>query len=248
MLKQLWITGIFTGFLIFGIKAGLGLSSYLYNRSGEKTQKLIFLFFCFFVYLALFFMLYYVINSFSLLDYLDQFLNLLKYGMLIHILIAVGLFFWGAKLLLQTQKGPTKYASKYALILLLPCPVCATVILLNLTLAFSIFSFSPALVTLVLFSIFSTIILVSLGLVFPFRHKILSDNSFLGVSMTLVSLYFLFTIIIAPIYPKIKASYFMALSNNPFTNIDMFHTILLLVVVVVLAGYGFIKIYFLQRQ
>ncbi|MCD4740894.1 MAG: DUF2162 domain-containing protein [Desulfobacteraceae bacterium] len=244
MLKQLWITGVFTGFLIFGIKAGLGLSSYLYNKSTKVKKKLLFLFCAIFTYLLLFLGLFFVITCFNLLDYLDQFLNLLKYGMLLHIIIAFGLFFWGGKLLMQRDDVSTQHTLRYGFMLLFPCPVCATVILLNLTLAYSLFSLSPAFVTLALFSIFMGIILLTISIVFPFRHIIMSSNSFLGLSMTFVALYFLFTIIIAPIYPEIKASYAMALSNNPFSNMSLFFTGILLIAVFFLSGYGFFKAYF----
>ena len=92
------------------------------------------------------------------------------------------------------------------------------------------------------------IILLTISIVFPFRHTILSNNSFLGLAMTFVALYFLFTIIIAPIYPEIKASYAMALSNNPFSNMNLFFTSILLTAVLVLGGYGFIKTYFTQGK
>ncbi len=244
MLKQLWITGVFAAFSVFGIKTGLGLSAYLYNRSVSTGKKIKLLSATFCTYLILFFSLFYVITNFNLLDYLDRIINMLKYGMLLHYAVAFGLLFWGCKLLFQSNVDSNDKPSGYGLMLLFPCPVCATVILLNLTLTYSLFSVSPLLVTLTLFSIFAGIIFLTVVLIFPFRYKIISTNSFLGLAMTFVSLYFFFTVIIAPIYPEIKAAFTMAVSNNPVKQINFFHTTILLLMVSVIGGYGFIKSYF----
>ena len=244
MLKQLWITGVFAAFSIFGIKAGLGLSAYIFNKNILTGKKVQLLSATFFTYFILFFSLFYVITSFNLIDYLDQIINMLKYGMLLHYAVAFGLLLWGVRLLFQTHGKSDKISSNYGLMLLFPCPVCATVILLNLSFAFSLFSVSSLVVTLTLFSIFTGIIFITVALVFPFRHRILSGSSFLGLSMVLVSLYFLFTVIIAPIYPEIKAAFTMAASNNPVKQINLFHTTILLVVLSVILGYGFIRSYF----
>jgi len=243
MLKQLWITGVLIAFSVFGIKVGLGLGAQIYNRTVPPGKKVIFLAGCLFIYLILFFCLYYVITHFNLLNYLDQFVNMLQYGMLLHLAVALGLLLWGGKLLLQNPAEHKHLPFRASLLLIVPCPVCATVILLNLSLACSLFAVSPFLTTLTLFVLFSSIIVLTVGLVFPFRHKIASGSSFLGLAMVLVSLYFLITVIIAPIYPEIKSAFAMAISNSPVSQIDLFHTAILGVIVFILGCAGFIKTY-----
>ncbi|HUV50882.1 MAG TPA: DUF2162 family putative transporter [Anaerolineae bacterium] len=242
MLKQLWITGILIAFSVFGIKVGLGLGAQIYNRTVPPGKKVIFLVGCFFIYLILFFCLYYVITRFNLLNYLDRFVNMLQYGMLLHLAVALGLLLWGG-MLLQNPAENKHLPLRASLLLILPCPVCATVILLNLTFAYSLFTLSPLLTTLTLFALFSSIIFVTSAIIFPFRHKIGSGNSFLGLSMALVALYFLFTVIIAPIYPEIKAAFTMATSNSPVSQVDLFYTAILGVIVFILGCAGFIKTY-----
>ena len=244
MLKQLWITGILVAFSVFGIKVGLGLGAQIYNRTVPLSKKVIFLVGCLFIYLLLFFCLYYVITHFNLLNYLDHFVNMLQYGMLLHLAVALGLFLWGGKLLLQNPAEHKHLPFRASLLLIVPCPVCATVILLNLTLAYSLFTLSPLLTTLTLFALFSGIIILALGLIFPFRHKIGSGNSFLGMAMVLVSFYFFITVIIAPIYPEIKPAFTMAASNSPVNQIDHVHTAILGVIVFILGCAGFMKTYF----
>jgi predicted transporter len=243
MLKQLWITGIMVAFSVFGIKAGLGLGAQIYNKSVPIGKKVILVVGCFFIYLILFFCLYYVITRFNLLNYLDQFVNILQYGMLLHLAVALGLLLWGGKLLLQHPAEYNHISFRASLLLIVPCPVCATVLLLNLTLAYSLFTLSPLLTTLTLFALFSGIIFVTSAIIFPFRHQIGSGNSFLGLSMALVALYFLFTVIIAPIYPEIKAAFTMAASNSPVSQINLFHTAILGVIAFILGCAGFIKTY-----
>lgn len=189
-----------------------------------------------------------MITRFNLLNYLDQFVNMLQYGRLLYLAVALGLFLWGVKLLLQNPAKHNHLSLRTSLLMILPCPVCVTVILLNLTLAYSLFTLSPLLITLTLFALFSGIIFVTTAIIFPFRHKIGSWNSFLGLSMTSISLYFLFTVIIAPIYPEIRAAFTMAASNSPVSQIDLFHTAILGMIVFILGCAGFIKIYFVKGE
>lgn len=244
MLKQLWITGVLVAFSVFGVKVGLGLGAQIYNKTVSMGKRVLFMGGSLLIYLILFFCLYYVISHFNLLNYLDRFVNMLQYGMLLHLVVAVGLLIWGAKLLLKNPEKKENLPFRTSLLLIIPCPVCATVILLNLTLAYSLFDVSPLLTTLTLFALFCGIIIGTTAVLFPFRHKIGSGNTFLGMSMTLVSLYFLLTVIIAPIYPEIKAAFAMAVSNSPVTQIDPVPTAILVGIALILACAGFRKTYF----
>ena len=244
MLRQLWMTGVLVAFSVFGIKVGLGLGAQVYNKTVSMGKRILIMGGSLLVYLALFFCLYYVITHFNLLNYLDQFVNVLQYGMLLHLAVAAGLLIWGAKLILEKPGERESLPFRNSLLLILPCPVCATVILLNLTLAYSLFDLSPFLTTLTLFGIFSGIIFLATAVLFPFRRKIGSGNSFLGQSMTLVALYFLFVVIIAPIYPEIKAAFAMAVSNSPVNGMDHLNTAILVGIVLILGCAGFVRVYF----
>ena len=246
MFKQLWMTGILVAFSAFGIKAGLGLGAQVYNKSVSLGKKAFFLSGCFLTYLLLFFSMYFLVSRFNLLNYLDHLANMLQYGMLVHLLVALGLFVWGAQLLLKNPDTQTRLPLHASLLLVAPCPVCATVILLNLTLAFSLSTLTPLLTTLVLFGMFITIIGMTMGAVFPFRHRVGAGNSFIGLSMTLIALYFLLTVIIAPIYPEIKAAFDMAVSNSPVNQIEPVPTAVLIGVFLAFAGTGFIRNYLIK--
>jgi len=248
MLKQLWVTGILVAFSVFGVKVGLGLGSLLYSRTIPGIKKVLLFFGTGLIYFILFCTLYLCVTRFNLLNYLDRIMNMIQYGMLLHLAVALGLLFWGTGLLLQNSPEKEKHLPGSVLLLILPCPVCATVILLNLTLAYSVFSISSFVVTLILFTLFFGIIIIALGVIFPARHKIGAGNSFLGMTMVMISLYFLMTVIIAPIYPDIKAAFTMACSNSPVSTSDTFGTAVFAFSLFLLGGIGFINNYFLKKD
>lgn len=244
MLHQLWITGVLVAFSIFGIKVGLGLGVQLYNRSISPAGKAAFLAGSLLVYLLLFLAAYFLISRFNLLNYLDYLLNMMRYGMLIHLVVALGLFIWGSRLLLANPQQERRLPLRASLPLILPCPICATVILLNLTLAISLLDLSPLATTLALFGLFSAIILTTCALIFFFRRQISSTTSFLGQSMVIIALYFLLTVVIAPLVPEIKATFAMAVSNSPTGQANSMHTVILTILVIFIAGLGFIKTHY----
>lgn len=221
MLRQLWMSGILAAFLVFGIKTGVGLGAQMNHPAVPKMKKWGFFAGCVFTYLLLFGGMHFLVTGLNLFDYLDRFAQVLKYGMMLHFVLATGLFVWGIKLLLQSRKNHLHFPSKAGLLLVMPCPVCATVILLNLTLGFSLFPMAPAVTTAVLFGCFLGFIMMTLTVITLSRNRIKSMDTFLGLCMVLVSLYFVLTILIAPIYPEIKAAFAMAVSNNPYGQLAM---------------------------
>ena len=221
MIKSLLITGIITALSVFGIKTGLGMAPLVYDGSMPVRKKLFFLAGILLIYFLLFFGLYALVAHFELLKYMGHFLEAMRYGMLIHLLVALGLILWGVKLLLSA--GPdSSGGSKGILLLILPCPVCAVVILLTLSLAYSTFSISLVSTTMLLFGIFSAIAFLVVLLLFPFRRKInQTDSSFLGLVMIMVATYFFLTVLIAPVYQEIQDVYGLATQNTADTAFNL---------------------------
>lgn len=241
MIRQLWASGILAAFSVFGIKAGLGLAARLFHKNVSFRGKATVVTAAFGGYGLLFLGLHGLTTRLRPADYLNHLLEMLGYGMLLHFAMALGLFLWGAGLLLGTRKKVLP--SRGGLLLIFPCPVCGIVIWLNLSLADTLFAMPPVSTTLLLYGLFSGIIMVSLAVVFLFRNRIQSTETFLGLSMVLVALYFLFTVMIAPIYPEIKAAFDMAVSNAPSGQTDKRPTIILAAVTIVLGCAGFLKAY-----
>ncbi|MBW1681376.1 MAG: hypothetical protein DRH11_13080 [Deltaproteobacteria bacterium] len=248
LLKQFWITGVYLAFAAFGIKVGLGLAPYLFRKQTGVARKSFIVLGTLLIYLGLFCGIYLLITHFELSDYIDRLLDVTRYAMLLHLAMAMGLLLWGASLIFRTKAEVIPDPSiAPALLLILPCPVCATVILLNLTLSFSVSSHPLSVVMIVSFLLFSGIILSTLVLIYFLKSNLSLGSRFLGGSMCLVAAYFLLTVIIAPIYPQIKAAYAMACSNNASDNIPVPHLAMFVAFIVFLAAFGFIRSYFSTR-
>ena len=249
MIKSLWIIGILIAFSIFGVKVGLGASAIIYNGSISVRKKFFFLSGSFLIYLLLFFSLYTLTMHFGLLEYLDRFLKVLRYGMLAPLFIASGFLIWGVRLLLFSGQHSTVSSQRAAFFLIFPCPVCATVILFTLSPAYSLFSFPMLSTTGLLFGIFLSISLVTIFILFPFRRQIGTvDSSFLGLVMAVVALYFFLTVIIAPIYQEAQDIYHLASQSTGNTRLDLKPFWVLLVTGVALFSVGFFRQYIQKNK
>lgn len=244
MIKSLWIVGILIALSTFGVKVGLGAAAVVYSKAIPGRKKFFFLSGVILLYLLLFFSLYILTTHFRLLSYLGRFLEVLRYGMLIHIFIALGLLFWGVRLLLPVNQQIASHSHRGAFLLIFPCPICATVILLTLSLAYSLFSFPLLSTTGFLFAVFLSVSLVTILISFPFRRQIGSANSsFLGLTMIAVAIYFFFTALIAPIYQETLDVYRLASQTTGNTSLDLKSFLILLVTVTTLFSTGFLSEY-----
>ena len=248
MIKSLWIAGILIALSTFGIKVGLGASAICYNGIISGRRKFFFLSGIFLLYSFLFFSLYSLTVQFQLLNYLARFLQVMRYGMVIHLLIALGLILWGVNLLLRQapllQRERTSQAPQEALLLVFPCPVCATVILLTISLAHSVFPFSLLSTTGLLFGTFFIISLATVAILFPFRRQIgKADSSFLGLVMIIVALYFFLVVLIAPIYQEAQDVYHLASQNTGNTSLNLKSFLVLSAIAAVLFSTGFLSEY-----
>ena len=247
MVEHLWMSGVVMAFLSFGIKAGLGLGAQIFNARVSRVSAALFFLGTLAVYLILFLALHLVVTRLNLIAYLDRITHLIQYGMVIHLAVALGLFVWGTWLLLKPDAAGPGTGVGAGLFLVLPCPVCATVILLNLTLALSLSPLPPLAISLSLLGLFWGIIVLTLVSLFLCRGRAGVNNNFLGAAMALISLYFLGTVIIAPIYPKIRPAFAMAVSNNPAGQTDPTATLVLSGISLVLVGIGFVRFYFFKK-
>ena len=240
MIKSLWIAGIIIALSTFGIKVGLGTAAVLYSRAIPGRKKFLFLSGIVSIYFLLFFSLYALTRHFQLLNYLDQFLQILRYGMVIHIIIALGLVLWGVKLLLSHNQQLTHNSFKGAILLIFPCPICAIVIFLTLSLAYNLFSFSLFFTTGLLLGIFLGVSLVTALITFPFRQHISkAGSSFLGLVMVMVAIYFLLIVLIAPIYQETQEIYQLASKTSGNIPLDLKPFLVSLAIVVILFSIGF---------
>ena len=217
-LKSL-ILGLFFSLGIFAFKNGVGLH-YLLSYKQNSARKIIFIIFTYSLsYVLLFTFSYIVIKQIELLQHFQGIQNLMQSGMLLHFILAALLSGWGF-LLLKHKHNKNKISYGW-LPLIVPCPVCLTVIFFNV--AF-LLSFAPdtgfisvLLTTLgfVAFSISTAIILSS------WTNKTqLEPESTLGSAMLFIAAYFILSVIVMPQFNKLDEIYRLASyqGNKGLTN------------------------------
>lgn len=240
--RSLWIAGILIALSAFGVKVGVAASSIVFNRSFSVYRKIKYISFIMLSYLSLFLIILFVISFIPLLSYIEHMIKTLNYGMLIHIVLAFGIFIWGLSLLKQREDQSKAGSCGGAMLLSIPCPVCALVILITVSLTHFVLSIPIISAALILFGVFSGIILLTITLLSPFRKKIGEASSrFLGVVMIIISIYFILTILIAPVYQEAKDIYQLASDMTKKDSLDLFSFVILIIAAVVLFGFGFIR-------
>ena len=242
MIEKFWLVGILIALSSFGIKVGLGATAIIYDRFVSLKRKIIFLSATYLIYFSLFLLFYLFIINFELLKYFDYFIGFMNYGMILHILVAVGIFYWGIKLLIGKSEKLQVNNQKGVLLLILPCPVCMTVIFFTLSFSYKLFSFSQFYTTGILFIIFISFSLLVILLTLPLHKKIINANSsFLGLTMVMIAIYFLLLILIAPVYQETKELYNKIISNTtPKGTLDLKFFVLLLITMILLFTVGMI--------
>ncbi|MCG8632334.1 MAG: DUF2162 domain-containing protein [Desulfobacterales bacterium] len=136
---------------------------------------------------------------------------LFKSGMMIHMILAWLLAFWGIKLLIRnpTDRGRTRAW----LALALPCPVCFSVILLNTGLVTTLYPDRPDLI----WWLFSGFVLVSLitALGVPALGRRRETENILGAVMLYMAAYFALCVTIIPQFGDLETIYRLSRPASP---------------------------------
>ena len=190
--------GLFMALGIFAFKTAVGNYYYL-ALPGRKSGKIFFLILMQVVYLVLFLLAFAILKRFNVFRITDI-SAFLKNGAVFHLLLCGGLIWWGARLLARPDCGcPDGALSHGWLLLTVPCPVCASAILL--VCAFALMLFPDAAETLKWFTALFFLLgnLVFLGLL-ALLGKIIRIRplELTGRLMILIGLYFILILLIAP--------------------------------------------------
>jgi len=246
--ESLWITGILVAISAFAVKAGLAASSILYNREFSIIRRLRFLSAIIFSYVILFLIIFTATALLPVQSLVEKLIGILNYGMTIHLVIALGMFIWGISLLRKRSGRSTTRVQIGALYLSLPCPVCALVIFITVSMTHSILSIPMVLSSLLLFGIFLSIILITIISLLPLRRRIEESGvDFLGMAMVIIALYFVLTVLIAPVYQEAK-DVFQLVSTIPIQDsIDLRSLLVLIISSITLFSFGFLRRYFKEK-
>ena len=190
--------GLFMALGIFALKTAVG-NYYFLALPGSAPVKIVSFSLIQLGYILLFLAAFPLLRNFDFAR-VNGSSAFLKNGMLIHLLLCGGLIYWGIRLLLRHDDGkPDRLNSKGWLLLTVPCPVCASAILLVCAFSLMVFpAFAERLRWLIPLSFLGLNglflgLLFGTGKFFRIRPLIL-----VGRMMILIALYFILILLIAP--------------------------------------------------
>ncbi len=224
------ILGLFVSFAAFALKAGGGLAYLFSTRETAKDRAFAAALFAL-VYALVFFLAGLILSGIDLTAHMDQFQTFFKSGMFMHFALALLLIIWGARLVStpgksgnalqgvrQDKRGTKSVApgephstTRGWIPLVIPCPVCFTVILLSVAFLHILYPGHPGL----LWALYLFFVLVSLGVAWPlsFAMDRFSPEPMLGTLMLYLSAYFLLTIFMVPAFSDLDKIYRISLPD-----------------------------------
>ena len=206
-LKSLFLGFTFT-IGIFALKSGVGLH-YLFTQRYSLKGRILFIFGSALAYFFIFFVSYIILKKINLIDYYNTFQGVFRSGMYIHSLMAAGLIIWGIYLL--KNGGKQQETSRAFYLLIIPCPLCASVIFLTTAFLMTYFPHSGLPVVMGTYLFFTAINFLT---IFSLTLSDAKSNSVpehtLGAAMLLIAVYFILSVIIMPQFGDIDKIYRIA--------------------------------------
>lgn len=206
-LKSLFLGLTFT-IGIFASKSAVGMH-YLFTQRRHVKGQILFICGFAFTYFFIFFISYLILRQINIIEHHTAFHRLFRSGMYIHFFMAVGLIVWGIYLL--KKEGAMPGTSKAFWILIIPCPVCTTVVFLTTGFLMAYFpniSLLAVMCAYVFFILINFVTIVSLAL-WDIRADITPEHT-LGTAMLFIAIYFILSILIMPQFSDIDTIYRIA--------------------------------------
>jgi predicted transporter len=206
-LKSLFV-GIIFAIGIFAFKSGIGLN-YIVSRKCKILEKVFLIFLFGIVYLTIFFICAQLLQKIDILNYYQAFQTLVQSGMAIHVLMAIGFTLWGIALLKKSKS--TKTPTYGWLAMVVPCPVCVTVIFLSTAFLIAYFPdaglWAPGYAYLTFMGI---VIVTVLGMTAWGIKSNSTPESDMGAAMLFIAAYFFLSVIIMPQFGDVDKIYRIA--------------------------------------
>ena len=225
---------------IFALKSGAGLHYFISRKRGMKT-KILFLLLYGLVYFLIFMLSSLLLKRIDIIRYFDIIQAFLRSGMFIHVLMAGGLFVWGIVLL----KGKDRRDKSLGwAVLVIPCPVCITVIFLSAAFLISMFPDSGHKAVLVAYLGFMAVVIITIiGMTLLSAKTDSTAESILGAAMLIMAVYFLLSVIIMPQFGDIDNIYGLAAYRGEKQVVISRHSLFLYssMLVLFLSGYWAMK-------
>ena len=221
---------------VFALKTAVGSYCYL-ALPGGALRKTAFLVLVQVLYLVLFLAAFLLLPKLDFLRFPDL-TAFLKNGMLFHLLLCAGLFYWGARLLVRREgETPDRLESKGWLLLTVPCPVCASAVLLVCAFARMLFPEWPARYFWAVPLFFLLVNLFFLGgLSLTGKMLRIHPLALTGRMMILIALYFVLILLIAPQFGQAGKLYAAACASGGSEVFSLRHGLTAGIIVLAAAG------------
>ena len=201
------ILGMFIALSAFSIKAGVG---WIYLCSGRPLrQKAAVSCAVLAGYAALFTLVYQIVARVNIIANYDIFLPLWSSGVALHWITAIYLLVWGLYLL-KTKRGEDECGnrrSKAWIALVIPCPVCAGLILMSVSCLALYFPDDAAYAVAGLYMLF--VLAASLGGLAALYSGANPEET-LAQAMIMISLYFIISALVTPQFAEVGRIYRLA--------------------------------------
>jgi predicted transporter len=240
-LKTLFL-GMFISMAAFSVKAGVGWA-YLWSKC-PRGRKIAASMAVLATYAVLFAGVTLLVSKVNILAHYEIFAPLWQGGVTIHWLAAIFIFIWGLILL----KSPTSChkdgeASKAWMALVIPCPVCMSVVLVSASCLALYFPNDAPLAMTCLYLAFTALAAIS-GLVVLAGTTFRSENSesaeiALGQAMILIAAYFIISALVMPQFAEISKIYRLSVYSGERQTSDPMTKWLVFGVISLLLAFGF---------
>jgi predicted transporter len=236
MLYKSLILGVLFGIGLFAVKSGIGLS-YLVSLRRRPWGKALALLLFAVAYGLLFGLAALLLQHFDPVRHLEAIQTFLQSGMIVHLVMAGMMAIWGVVLLKRHHSHGA--VSRGWLMLVMPCPVCAAVILFSAAFFASLFPDSRWGVIWGLYLAFMLISLLAMGIVHLLRHRMVQPSeSFLGGAMLLMAVYFILSVTIMPQFADLDSVYRLARYQTDNAPRNIFGGVLLAIIAAAAFGTG----------
>lgn len=238
-LKSLFLGLLFaTG--IFALKCGCGLH-YISARQRTLAARLGIVLGFAFVYLVLFVGSWRICREVDALRCFNSLRVVFQSGMLLHVVLAGGLLVWGLALLKRKLEPASPHGQSAGWIaLVVPCPLCASVVFVTVAFLVSAFPEDSLRAVLGAYLLFVTVGLLTIGGLHLWgRTTGAHPESILGTSMLLISAYFFLSAVLMPQFGDLDKVYRLAAYHGDKQVVNAGHWVALFSIVLACMGGGF---------